>query len=73
MRLLIITGVLLAAFGVFIVLKGLQLHSTGLVSVGPFHSTVHEQHTVPAMFGWVGIVVGVLLTVAGGFGEKGKR
>lgn len=72
MRLVIITGILLAAFGAFLVLKGVQLHSVGLVSVGPFHSTVQEQHTVPAMFGWVAIVIGVLLAVAGGFGERGK-
>lgn len=72
MGLAITTGILLAAFGVFIVFRGLQLHSTGLVSVGPFHSTVQEQHTVPPLFGWVAIVVGGLIAVAGFFGMRGK-
>ena len=73
MRLLVLTGILLVALGVFIVLKGVMLHSTGLVSVGPFHSTVHAEHTVPVTLGWVAIAIGVLLAVAGGLGERGKR
>jgi uncharacterized membrane protein YjfL (UPF0719 family) len=64
---------LLAALGAFIVFKGVVLHSVGIVNVGPFHSTVQEQHTVPPMFGWVAIAVGVLLAVAGGSGKPGKR
>ena len=56
---------LLAALGAFIVLKGLTLKSQGSVSIGPIHGTVQERHTVPALFGWVAIVGGVLLAVAG--------
>jgi hypothetical protein len=73
MNLLVFAGVLLVALGIFIVLKGAVLHSTGLVSVGPFHSTVHEEHTVPSLFGWVAIVAGALLAVAGLLGVRGKR
>jgi hypothetical protein len=65
MRLMIITGVLLAGLGAFIVFQGVHVQSTGTVSFGPIHSTVHEQHTVPAVIGWVAIVGGALLVVAG--------
>jgi lipid-A-disaccharide synthase-like uncharacterized protein len=65
MRLLIVTGILLAALGAFIVVKGLNIQSRGTVHIGPIQSTVHEQHTVPALFGWVAVVGGVLLVVAG--------
>ena len=65
MKLLIITGVLLAALGAFIVVKGVSVLSTGTVSFGPIHSTVHEAHAVPSVIGWVGIVGGVLVVVAG--------
>jgi ABC-type xylose transport system permease subunit len=60
-----ITGILLAALGVFIVFKGVTFKSQGSVSVGPIHGTVQERHMVPALFGWVAIVGGVLLVVAG--------
>jgi hypothetical protein len=70
MRLRIVAGILLAALGAFIVVKGLSVHSQGTVNVGPIHSTVHEQHAVPALFGWVAIVGGVLLVLAG---IRGKR
>jgi hypothetical protein len=65
MRLLIVTGILLAGLGVFIVVNGLSVHSQGTVHVGPIHGTVDERHTLPALFGWVAIVGGVLLVVAG--------
>ncbi len=64
MRLLAITGILLA-LGAFIVFKGLTVHSQGTVSVGPIHSTVQEKHTVPAAFGWIAIIGGGLLAIAG--------
>jgi hypothetical protein len=56
---------LFAAFGAFIVLKGLTVQSQGTVSFGPIHSTVQEQHTVPVALGWVAIVGGALVAVAG--------
>jgi hypothetical protein len=65
MRLLIIAGSLAVALGAFIAFKGLTVQSQGTVSFGPIHSTVHEQHTVPALIGWVAMVGGVLLVVAG--------
>jgi hypothetical protein len=65
MRPLLITGILLAALGAFIVFQGVSLHSVGTVSVGPIRGKVQEEHTVPALVGWVAIVGGVLLTVAG--------
>lgn len=65
MRLMLITGILLAALGAFIVFKGVNVQSQGTVSFGPIHSTVHEQHAVPALIGWVVIVGGALLAVAG--------
>jgi hypothetical protein len=65
MRLLIVTGILLAALGAFIVVKGLNIQSRGTVHIGPIQSTVREQHTVPALFGWVAVVGGVLLVIAG--------
>jgi len=71
MRLLIITGILLAALGAFMVVKGVTLHSQGIVHVGPIHGTVDEQHRVPALLGWVAIVGGVLLVVAGSRRKRG--
>ncbi len=66
MRRLIITGIVVAAFGAFIVVfPGLTIQPQGTVSFGPIHNTVHGQHTVPALIGWVAIVGGVLLVVAG--------
>ena len=65
MRLLIITGICVAALGAFIVVKGGTLKSQGTLTVGPIHGTVQERHTVPAVLGWVAIVGGVLLVVAG--------
>jgi hypothetical protein len=65
MRLLIITGTLLAGLGVFMLVKGVTLYSKGTVHFGPIHSTVQEEHTFPALLGWVAIVGGVLLVVAG--------
>jgi len=73
LRLVMVAGILLMALGGFVVLKGLRVHSEGLVSVGPFHSTVHEQHTVPPLFGWVAIVAGVLVVLGGYRGTRGKR
>ena len=70
MRLRIVAGILLVALGAFIVAKGLNVHSQGTVHVGPFQSTVHELHTVPALLGWVAIVGGALLVLAG---IRGKR
>ena len=65
MRLRIITGILLAGLGVFMLVKGVTLYSQRTVHFGPIHSTVQESHTVPALLGWVAIVGGVLLVVAG--------
>ena len=73
MRVLLVTGVLIVAVGAFILLADPRVHSEGEVHVGPFHSTVHEQHTVPPLFGWIAVVGGVLLAVAGGLGERRKR
>jgi hypothetical protein len=65
MRLLVITGICVAALGAFIVVKGVTVKSQGTLSVGPIHGTVQERHTVPAVLGWVAIVGGVLLVLAG--------
>jgi len=66
MRRLIITGIVVAAFGAFIVVfAGLSIRPQGTASFGPIRSTVHEPHTGPALIGWVAIVGGVLLVVAG--------
>ena len=65
LRLLMITGILLAALGVYVLVQGVTLKSEGSVSVGPIHGTVQERHKLPALFGWVAIVGGVLLVVAG--------
>jgi len=72
MRLLLVTGILLAALGAFVLFKGVTLKSEGSVSVGPIHGTVQERHTVPALFGWVAIVGGVLLVVAGSAKSRKK-
>lgn len=73
LRLLIITGSLLVALGAYMLIAGVNVHTEGLVSVGPFHSTVQEKHTVPALFGWMAIIGGVLLILAGSRGKRGKR
>ena len=65
MRLLIITGILLAGLGAFIVVRGLSFRSEGTVSFGPIHGEVETRHAVPPLFGWAAIVGGVLLVIAG--------
>ena len=62
---LIIAGVLLAALGMFIVFKGLSFRSTGTYNVGPFHGGVQARSWIPPWVGWVAMVGGVLLVVAG--------
>ena len=64
MRLLTVTGVLIVALGLFVVLQGPRVRSEGIVKVGPFHSKVQARSTVPPIFGWVAIA-GVLLGLAG--------
>lgn len=64
-RLIIATGILLVALGAYIVSTDPKVHTQGTVSLGPIHSTIQEQHTVPALFGWVAIVGGVLVGIVG--------
>jgi hypothetical protein len=64
-RLLTVTGIVIVALGIFVVLQGPRVASEGVVHVGPFHSTVHARSTVPPIFGWVAIVAGVLVGFAG--------
>ena len=65
MRLLTVTGVLIAALGAFVVIQAPRVRSEGVVKVGPFHSAVQARSTVPPLFGWVAIVAGVLVGFAG--------
>ena len=43
MKPLVVTGILLAALGMFILLKGISFHSTGTYKVGPFHGGVQAE------------------------------
>jgi len=65
MGLLIVAGGLIVALGAFVVFGGSSVASEGIVKVGPFKSKVHAQSTVPPVFGWVAIVAGVLVVLAG--------
>ena len=64
MKPMVVTGILLAALGSFIVFKGISFHSTGTYRMGPFHGGVQAESWIPAWVGGVAIVGGLLLVVA---------
>jgi len=66
MKLLLITGILLAGLGAFIVFRGLSYPSQrSVMKLGDFQASVEEQRVIPAWIGEVAMAGGLVLVVAG--------
>lgn len=62
----IIAGIILAAVGAFIVLRGVNYGShRSVMQVGDFQASVEERRAIPTWVGGVAIVGGLVLVVAG--------
>ncbi len=75
MKSLIIIGVLVAVFGLFIVFKDLSYRShRDVVNVGGFQASVEEHRTIPPWIGGIAIAGGAALVVGGFYhGQSGNR
>jgi hypothetical protein len=70
MKPLVLIGILLAAIGGFILVRGLTYSKDkSVLEVGGLKASVEERRSVPTWVGIVGLVAGVGLIVAG----AGKR
>ena len=66
MKTQMVVGILLAALGAVIVLRGLNYGSQhSVIRVGDFRASVEAQRAIPTWVGGVAIVGGVLLVGAG--------
>lgn len=66
MRPLTIAGILLAAFGAFVLIRGATFTSRrDVLKIGDVKVTADEQQSLPPWTGWLAIVVGGTLAVAG--------
>jgi len=66
MRPLTIAGVILIAFGAFVLLRGASFTSRhDVLKVGDVKVTADQQQTIPPWAGWLAIVGGSALAVAG--------
>ena len=66
MKPLVIVGVLIAALGAFVLLRGLSYKTTdNVVKIGDLKVTAEEQHAVPAWAGAAAIAGGLVLVGAG--------
>ncbi|HYL31373.1 MAG TPA: hypothetical protein VEU27_15765 [Gemmatimonadales bacterium] len=66
MRPLTIAGILLIAFGAFVLVRGASFTSRrDVLKVGDVKVTADEQRSIPPWAGWVAIVAGGALAVAG--------
>jgi drug/metabolite transporter (DMT)-like permease len=66
MRPLTIAGIIVIVFGVFVLVRGASLTSRrGVLKVGDVKVTAEEQQSIPPWAGWVAIVAGGALAVAG--------
>jgi hypothetical protein len=67
MRPLTIAGIILIVFGVFVLVRGAGLTSRrDVLKVGDVKVTADQQQTIPPWTGWLAIVGGSALAVAGG-------
>ncbi|MGE5687835.1 MAG: hypothetical protein ACM34D_10070 [Gemmatimonadota bacterium] len=66
MRPLTIAGIILIAFGAFVLVRGASFTSRrDVLKVGDVKVTADEQRSIPPWAGWVAIVAGGALAVAG--------
>jgi len=66
MRPLTIAGILLIAFGAFIIIRGASFTSRrDVLKVGDVQVTADEQRAVPPWAGWAAIVAGAALAAVG--------
>ncbi|HEX7024336.1 MAG TPA: hypothetical protein VF187_05925 [Gemmatimonadales bacterium] len=66
MKGLTLAGVLIAAIGIYILVRGLSYKSSETVlDVGPLKAKVQESHPVPTWVGVVAIVGGLVMVGAG--------
>jgi hypothetical protein len=67
MKPLVLVGLLLAALGGFILVRGLTYtKDKSVLEIGGLKASVEERRSIPTWVGVVGLVVGVGLIVAGG-------
>ncbi len=67
MRPLTIAGIILIAFGAFVLIRGGTFTSRrDVLRVGDVKVTADEQQSIPPWAGWLAIVAGGALAVAGG-------
>jgi drug/metabolite transporter (DMT)-like permease len=66
MRPLTIAGILLIAFGAFVLVRGASFTSRrDVLKVGDVKVTADEQRSIPPWAGWLAVVAGGALAVAG--------
>lgn len=66
MRPLTIAGIILIAFGAFVLVRGASFTSRrDVLKVGDVKVTADEQRSIPPWAGWVAVVAGGALAVAG--------
>ena len=66
LRPLTIAGIVLLCLGAFVLLRGMGFTSRrNVLDIGALKITADEQRSVPPWVGGVGVVVGVVLIVAG--------
>lgn len=67
MKPLVLVGILLAAVGGFIVVKGMTYtKNKSILEIGGLKASVEEKRSIPTWVGVVSLVAGVGLIVAGG-------
>lgn len=72
MKPLVLVGILLAALGGFIVVKGLTYtKDKSVLEIGGLKASVEEKRSIPTWVGVVSLVAGVGLIVAGGAKKGG--
>ena len=66
MRPLTIAGIILIAFGAFVLVRGASFTSRrDVLKVGDVKVTADEQRSIPPWAGWLAVVAGGALAVAG--------
>lgn len=71
MKPLLIAGILVAALGAFVLVRGISYSSNrSVVKVGDFQASVQEQRAIPTWVGIVAVAGGALMI---GAGLRGRR
>ena len=71
MKPLLIAGIVVAALGAFVLVRGLTYSSNrSVVKVGDFQASVQEQRAIPT---WVGVVAIAGGAVMIGYGLRGRK